>query len=47
LGSVPPDRRGIADSIVRRMERHGGSAEVRTEPGLGTEVHLSLPRVRR
>lgn len=46
-GSVPPDRRGIADSVIRRMERHGGSAEVRSEPGRGTEVHLSLPRLRR
>ncbi|MCI0584838.1 MAG: PspC domain-containing protein, partial [Chloroflexi bacterium] len=28
--TVPPDRRGIADSIVERMRRHGGSAEVRS-----------------
>ncbi len=43
-GSVPNDRRGIADSIVHRMERHGGTAEVRSEPGHGTEVVLRLPR---
>ncbi len=42
--SVADDRRGIADSIVGRMERHGGSAHVRTEPGRGTEVALRLPR---
>lgn len=43
-GAVPEDRRGIADSIVRRMERHGGTAEVRSEPGRGTEVVIRLPR---
>jgi signal transduction histidine kinase/phage shock protein PspC (stress-responsive transcriptional regulator) len=40
--AVPPDRRGIADSIVGRMERHGGTAEI--ESGAeGTEVHLTMP----
>ena len=42
--SVPADRRGIADSIVGRMERHGGSATVTSRPGAGTEVVLQLPR---
>ena len=42
--TVPGDRRGIADSIVQRLERHGGSAEIRSRPGAGTEVHLHLPR---
>jgi signal transduction histidine kinase len=42
--AVPEDRRGIADSIVARMERHGGGAEVRSRPGGGTEIRLSLPR---
>jgi signal transduction histidine kinase len=41
---VPPDRRGIADSIVGRMERRGGDAQVNSRPGGGTEVVLSLPR---
>ena len=41
---VPNDRRGIADSIVGRMERHGGTAEVHSRPGAGTEVVLHLPR---
>jgi signal transduction histidine kinase len=40
---VPADRRGIADSIVGRMERHGGSAVVISRPGTGTEVVLKLP----
>ena len=41
---VPDDRRGIADSIVGRMERRGGSAEIHSRPGAGTEVVLRLPR---
>ena len=41
--AVPPDRRGITDSIVGRTERHGGHAEVRTERGRGTEVVLRVP----
>jgi signal transduction histidine kinase len=42
-GAVEPDRRGIAESLVGRMERHGGSAVVRSAPGEGTEVELRLP----
>lgn len=41
---VPADRHGLVDSVHRRMERHGGSANVRTAPGAGTEVHLRMPR---
>ena len=40
---VAEDRHGIRSSIVGRMERHGGSASVRSTPGEGTEVRLSLP----
>jgi signal transduction histidine kinase len=42
-GSVPPDRHGIADSIRGRVERVGGSTEVRSSPGEGAEVRLLLP----
>jgi signal transduction histidine kinase len=42
--AVPADRRGIAESVVGRMERHGGSATVRSTPGGGTEVELRLDR---
>jgi signal transduction histidine kinase len=42
--AVPPDRRGVADSISARVRRHGGTAEVRSAPGEGTEVELSVPR---
>jgi signal transduction histidine kinase len=41
---VPRDRRGIAESILWRMERHGGKAAVRSDPGQGTEVELVMPR---
>ncbi len=41
-GAVPQDRLGIRNSIVDRMVRHGGQAEIRTSPGEGTEVRLSM-----
>jgi signal transduction histidine kinase/phage shock protein PspC (stress-responsive transcriptional regulator) len=44
LASVTSDRAGIAESIRARMERNGGSAEIVTRPGNGTEVQLSMPR---
>ncbi len=44
LGGVPDDRLGVRQSIIGRMERHGGRAEVVTEPGQGAEVRLSMPR---
>ena len=40
--AVPADRRGVRESIVGRMERHGGRAVVHSEPGEGTEVELTL-----
>ena len=42
-GAVPGDRYGLAQSVVGRMERHGGRAVVRTAPGQGTEVRLEVP----
>ena len=42
LDSVPDDRRGVRESIVGRMRRHGGEALVHTAPGAGTEVELRL-----
>ena len=41
--AIGTDRHGVRDSIVARMERHGGSAVVRSTPGEGTEVRLRLP----
>ena len=42
--AVPEDRRGIRESIIGRMERHGGRAEIRTGSEKGTEVELTLDR---
>jgi signal transduction histidine kinase/phage shock protein PspC (stress-responsive transcriptional regulator) len=43
---VPDDRRGLRESIIGRMERQGGHAEVHSHPGRGTEVELSVGRKR-
>jgi signal transduction histidine kinase/phage shock protein PspC (stress-responsive transcriptional regulator) len=40
---VPADRFGVRESVVARMQRHGGDAEIRSTPGNGTEVRLRLP----
>jgi signal transduction histidine kinase len=42
--AVPDDRRGVSESIVGRMERHGGRAVVHTAPGEGTEIELVMTR---
>ena len=41
--AIPQDRRGVAESIVGRLRRHGGDATVRSSPGGGTEIELSIP----
>lgn len=41
--SVEADRHGVRGSIVARMDSVGGAATVRSEPGAGTEVRLTLP----
>jgi signal transduction histidine kinase len=41
--SVPGHRRGIAESILRRMERYGGVGAVESLVGEGTEVRLEMP----
>jgi signal transduction histidine kinase len=40
---VPADRFGVRESVVARMQRHGGEAVVRSSPESGTEVRLHLP----
>jgi signal transduction histidine kinase len=40
--SVPPDRRGVRESILGRMRRHGGHGRITSSPGAGTEVELVL-----
>jgi len=43
LAAVPADRRGVRESILGRMTRHGGRATIHSDPESGTEVELSLP----
>ncbi len=43
IGDVPADRLGVRGSILDRMQRHGGSATIRSAPDEGTEVRLSMP----
>jgi nitrate/nitrite-specific signal transduction histidine kinase len=40
--AIPEDRLGVRNSIIDRMQRHGGRAEIRTASGDGTEVRLSM-----
>jgi signal transduction histidine kinase len=39
---VGDDRKGIEESIEGRMKRHGGTATIDSEIGVGTEVHLTM-----
>jgi signal transduction histidine kinase len=41
-GSIPSDRHGVRESIIGRMQRYGGQAEIRSEQGDGTEVELTM-----
>lgn len=38
---IPEDRHGVRDSIIERVERHGGAAAFRRRDP-GTEVHLNM-----
>jgi signal transduction histidine kinase/phage shock protein PspC (stress-responsive transcriptional regulator) len=44
LDDVPADRQGVRGSIVDRMQRHGGEAQIRSAPGEGTEVRIAVHR---
>jgi signal transduction histidine kinase/phage shock protein PspC (stress-responsive transcriptional regulator) len=43
---VGADRHGVQGSILGRMERYGGKAVVRSRPGAGTEVELTMTQLR-
>ena len=43
--AVPSDRQGLAKSIHARIERRGGTVEVKTAPERGTEVRIIMPRM--
>jgi signal transduction histidine kinase len=40
---IADDRQGVRGSIVARIERHGGTAEIVSKPGAGTEVRIGMP----
>lgn len=44
LDAVPEDRMGVRESIIGRMERHGGTARLRSAPEGGTVVELEIER---
>jgi signal transduction histidine kinase len=40
---IADDRQGLRGSITARMQRHGGTVEIISKPGEGTEVRLGMP----
>jgi signal transduction histidine kinase len=46
INGVEESRHGVRGSIIGRMKRHGGRAEIRSTPGEGTEVRLTMSVVR-
>ena len=44
MDDIADDRQGIRGSIIGRVERHGGTARMRSEPGAGTEVEIRISR---
>jgi signal transduction histidine kinase len=46
VDTVEEHRHGVRGSIMGRMQRHGGRAEIRSAPGDGTEVRLTMPAAR-
>ena len=43
-GTVPADRKGLAESVHGRMTRRGGTVTVTSAPGEGTKISLKMPR---
>jgi signal transduction histidine kinase len=41
---IPEDRRGVSGSIKARVQRHGGSVEIKSAAGRGVDVRMSMPR---
>jgi signal transduction histidine kinase len=44
LAAVPRARHGVRESIIGRMRRADGRATVRSLPGGGTEVEITVDR---
>jgi signal transduction histidine kinase len=43
VDAIAPDRFGVRESILGRVRRRGGTAEVVSRPDWGTEVRLHMP----
>jgi signal transduction histidine kinase len=43
IADIGEDRMGIRGSIIDRMTRYGGTVDVRSTPGEGTQIHLAMP----
>lgn len=41
---IPDDRHGVQNSIRARVERRGGAVRVKSEPGRGTDIRITMPR---
>jgi signal transduction histidine kinase len=44
MDDIAPDRFGVRESILGRVRRRGGTADVVSRSGWGTEVRLRMPR---
>ncbi|CAI9407081.1 ATP-binding protein [Aestuariimicrobium sp. T2.26MG-19.2B] len=42
IDEVADDRQGVRNSIIARMERHGGRATIRSAPREGTDIRLEM-----
>jgi signal transduction histidine kinase len=42
VADIPRDRMGVRESILGRLERHGGTARVTSSPGEGTRIELAM-----
>lgn len=44
IDAIAPDRFGVRESILGRVRRRGGEANITSTADRGTEIHLCLPR---
>jgi len=44
LAGIPADRLGVRQSVIGRMQRHGGQAQIISAAGRGTEIRLTMPK---